>query len=178
MTKLSDRLEDVTRLFFSLWREWRHNQGWRLGPDLPGALLSPYMVDSWDELHDGGRIWFRQHAALVIASIDQLKVKKAAEPIVQTIPEREANVNPVAAREAALVRLADALEMAKEGNNLQAVKLVRAAREQLRKSPKNNRFAVQAEKAVNVVKKVNAGKLPTFNSIVAIEKALASVRSA
>lgn len=74
----SDRLEDITRAFFTTWRVWRYEQGWRLGPDAPASLLSPFMVDNWNQLDDAGRAWFRQHAALVLAATDQVRTNRVA----------------------------------------------------------------------------------------------------
>lgn len=71
--KLSNKLDEITKAFFEIWRTWRYAQGWRLGPDLPSSLLSPHMVDNWDQLHDEGRNWFRQQAALVLAAVDQVE---------------------------------------------------------------------------------------------------------
>lgn len=70
--KLSNRLDEITKVFFETWRSWRYDQGWRLGPDLPSSLLSPHMVDNWDQLHEAGRVWFRQHAALVLVAVEHL----------------------------------------------------------------------------------------------------------
>ncbi len=70
--KLSSRLDEITKVFFETWRAWRYDQGWRLGPDLPSSLLSPHMVDNWDQLHDEGRKWFRQQAALVLVAVSQV----------------------------------------------------------------------------------------------------------
>jgi hypothetical protein len=70
--KLSNKLDDITRVFFETWRAWRYAQGWRLGPDLPSSMLSPHMVDNWDQLHDEGRKWFQQQAALVLVAVEQV----------------------------------------------------------------------------------------------------------
>lgn len=89
MAQLSDKLDDVTKVFFEMWREWRHQQGWRLGPDIPSSLLSPHLVDNWDQLSETGRTWFRQHAALVFAAIEH--VNRAAS----SGPEEEPHKKPV-----------------------------------------------------------------------------------
>jgi hypothetical protein len=76
MESLSSRLDDISENFFEVWRAWRYDQGWRLGPDAPDSKLSPFMVASWGQLHEAGRSWFRQHAALVILSIEQINPKQ------------------------------------------------------------------------------------------------------
>lgn len=178
MAKLSDRLEDISRMFFGLWREWRQGQGWRLGPDLPGALLSPYMVDNWDQLNDGGRTWFRQHAALVLASIEQTKAQRDLKPVVPTYTEREANTSPEAARQHALIRLSDAAEAVKQGDNVRATKLVRVAKVYMQKSSADKKLVLVIDRALTIMKKVNSGKLPPINAGPAVDEALRHVRSA
>lgn len=79
MAHLSNKLDDVTKVFFEMWREWRHQQGWRLGPDIPSSLLSPHLVDNWDQLSETGRTWFRQHAALVLAAIEHVNKPSATK---------------------------------------------------------------------------------------------------
>jgi hypothetical protein len=81
MESLSSRLEDISENFFEVWRAWRYDQGWRLGPDAPDSKLSPHMVGSWSQLHETGRSWFRQHAALVILSIEQTGHKQTSPKV-------------------------------------------------------------------------------------------------
>jgi hypothetical protein len=71
MSNLATKLDEVTKHFWHLWRDWRFSQGWRLGPDDAGAKLSPFMVRNWDQLSDEGRLWFKQHTALVLGAIEQ-----------------------------------------------------------------------------------------------------------
>lgn len=180
MGKLASQLEDITPLFFALWREWRHGQGWRLGPDLPGALLSPHMVDDWDQLTDTSRNWFRQHAALVIAAAEQVKSKTSKEDPIISTTVRDPAIRPdtQTLRQSALVRMVDAFDAAKMGDNLTAIKLCRLARGYMKRNPEDIKVVNQIDRAINTIKKINAGRLPAHNSVDMVGRALAAVRSA
>lgn len=74
MPKLSDRLDEITRKFWQSWKTWRIGQNWTLGSDYPNQKLSPFLVANFDQLPDGGE-WFRQHAALMLWTLDDLPLE-------------------------------------------------------------------------------------------------------
>jgi hypothetical protein len=73
--KLSDKLDDITRKFWSAWRTWRLGQGWSLGVDLPSQKVSPHLVANFDQLTPDGSEWFRQHTALMLWALEDLPLE-------------------------------------------------------------------------------------------------------
>lgn len=84
MASLSDRLDDIAKNFWLAWSTWRRDNGWYLGPENSAAHLSPFLVDYWSDLRPEHQDWFRQHAALVLHSINI--VTGDAPPIVAPEP--------------------------------------------------------------------------------------------
>ena len=76
--KLSDKLDEITRKFWSTWRTWRLGQGWALGTDLPSQKVSPHLVASFDQLTPEGSDWFRAHTALLLHAIGDMAVETPA----------------------------------------------------------------------------------------------------
>jgi hypothetical protein len=73
--KLADKLDDITRKFWSAWRTWRLGQGWSHGIDMPSQKVSPHLVANFDQLSPDGSEWFRQHTALLLWALDDLPLE-------------------------------------------------------------------------------------------------------
>lgn len=86
MTMLPDRVDEVSQKYWETWRAWRYGQGWRLGPDDPKSLLSPFLVDNYDQLGDEGRTWFKQQAALVLWSASEVQRNPTGAPSAKLTP--------------------------------------------------------------------------------------------
>ena len=88
--KLSDKLDEITRKFWSVWRTWRLGQGWCQGSDLPSQKVCPHLVASFDQLTPDGSEWFRQHTALLLHSLDDLPLESwgfTSKPQAPTVVE-------------------------------------------------------------------------------------------
>jgi len=74
-----ERIEAISREAHTIWRSWKYDQGWRLGPDAPASMLSPLMSESYDHLDDASKQWFRQMTAVILGAIN--RTVPASEPL-------------------------------------------------------------------------------------------------
>lgn len=93
LQKLKDRLEEIAEGYWAGWRVWLEAQQWSLGPDRPELKMSPHLVETYEDVSEEGKRFFRAQVALLIHSIQKLpsEVPKKEEPTETMKPKMDRN---------------------------------------------------------------------------------------